>query len=112
MQADLVVAITGAIVLPVISFLWGQNKNIKSDYKEKQDKQDKIIDDLLTAKTQINESLARVHMRIDRVEVDHQKLETGVELKMDKFSEKLEKIYDLLIDEKMNGMRNNNEFHK
>lgn len=106
MQSLDLVAIVGAILLPVVTFLWSQNLSMKKEKKEQQEKQDSIIDDLYLSRNKAQESFARLHMRVDRVEHDQQKLESAVEVKLDRFSDKLEKIYELLIEEKLTGKGN------
>lgn len=99
MSATDVLTVIGAVLLPACAFMYGTYRNMKKDYFVKQEKIEKQLDKLETATAKASESFARVHTRVDNLANDQQKLETAVEVRMDRFSDKLEKIYDLLLEQ-------------
>jgi hypothetical protein len=104
-------AIIGGVLVPIISLIYAMTRNIKKDHKVEFDniKRDyKTEFDKISLRTGImekeiakhDESFKRVHYRTDQIEHSHDKLETSVENKMDKFSEKLDKLFELILNQK------------
>lgn len=92
--------IVGGVLVPVFSFVYVVIRNIKTDHKIELGKISDKIDKLEKDMAADSALVTQVNMRVDTVEQGQDKLETSVESKLDKFEEKLDKIYDLLIHKK------------
>lgn len=97
------ITVVGAIVIPCIIFLYS---NYRTNVKAREDRVDDLKEQLEKLENKIAaipESFSRIHQRIDSLEHNHNKLETAVEVRLDKFSDKLEKIYDILVERASGG---------
>jgi hypothetical protein len=97
-----IMAVLQVLMIPLAAFLYGLYRNMKKDYQAKLSKLELQVEQLELVSVKNSESFTRVHMRVDNAVNDHQKLETAVEVKLDRFTDKLEKIYDLLIKQPIN----------
>ena len=85
-------------IFTIASFLYGVYRIRSKDVEVRRDKVIEQLDDCILKNTKTNESMKRLHQRIDTVEVSQAKLENAVEKMMDKLDVKLDKIMDFLLD--------------
>lgn len=95
--------VIGIIVLPILFFFFTSYKNNNKSTDEKIANLNEKIDDVKLLIATNPESFRRVHERIENLEQNHDKLESAVEVRLDKFSDKLEKIYDILVERRSGG---------
>lgn len=93
----------GIIALPIIFFVWSNYRNNLKSTEEKITNLNEKVDDLKLLIASNPESFRRVHERIENLEQNHNRLESAVEVRLDKFSDKLEKIYDILVERASGG---------
>lgn len=91
------ISIVGSILIPISVFFYAMYRNSRKESKVKQTKLEEQIIEVEKYCNKLDSSLTRVHMRADQIEYDQKKLESAVEVRMDRFQDKLEKIYDILV---------------
>lgn len=97
-----IATIIGSVLIPVVGMVYTMIRNTRRDSKTEQDKITVRVAQSEKDSTKHDESFKRVHMRMDNLEADQDKLETTVENKLDKLEGKIDRIHDLMLE------RNNN----
>ena len=93
----LLMSIIGSLLIPTSVFLYSTYRSNSKDRLIKQAKIEEHVIEVEKYCNKLESSLTRIHMRADQIEHDQKKLETAVEVRMDRFQDKLEKIYDILV---------------
>lgn len=93
----LLLGLVGSVIIPTAIFLYSANRNMKREHLAKQDKFDVKLNELERLYSTLDNTVTRVKIKTEQLEGDQKKLETAVEVKLDRFQDKLEKIYDILV---------------
>lgn len=95
-------AIVGGVFVPLASLLYAVTRNLKKDQRAENDKLQARLNTVERDSLKHDESIKRVHSRVDAASHEHDKLETSVESKLDKFEDKLDRILEYMIRQKDN----------